>query len=362
MHYLHSQQPAFIHGNLCAVCFFFIYYCGSGIHRLYDRENIYVDSHRRPVIVGYYNGWGRPRSEGSDLSFASSDIYTFSRTCLEVSRFNTGNLHCFLMMLITAKIFTGKWGQWSPVRPESPSVVLRGLNNDIWGLLCKCWSDRPESRPTINEICNFPPIAKRAIVRLLNRIEEGFVLHTPGNSASDKMSEFLSTIHSWLINIDLSSILDFPDLERIFAIILEKYSMHDLIKMIHDEYSPAGRAHLIDLLHEVAIFSNFPSSYPSHLVPQMLQFENDLEDRCRLDRLLRGIVKEAGQLPSSIVINDVKRQTSNPVAGGGFADIWMGMQESVKVAMKVLRIYEESEFDKQVLRVWFNIRKRHKSD
>lgn len=94
----------------------------------------------------------------------------------------------------------------------------------------------------------------------------------------------------------------------------------------------------------------------------MLQSENELEDRRRLDRLLGRIVKETGQLPSLIVLKDVKRQTSHPVAGGGFADIWMGMQENVKVAIKVLRIYEESGFNKQVLRVWIHIKKCHESD
>lgn len=185
---------------------------------------------------------------------ASSDIFAFALTCLEVSRLYIGNLYCFLVMLTTAKIFTGKWGQWSPVRPESPSVLLRGLDNDMWGLLCNCWSDRPESRPTISEICNFPPIAKKTIVRALDRMEEGFVIHSPGNSPSDEMREFVLTIHSWLIDIDLPSILDFPDLERIFVIILEKCSMHDLINIIHDKYSTTGHTRLIDLLHEVATY------------------------------------------------------------------------------------------------------------
>lgn len=87
----------------------------------------------------------------------------------------------------------------------------------------------------------------------------------------------------------------------------------------------------------------------------MLQFQNKLKCRRQLDRLLRTIVKETGQLPSPIVTKDAKRQTSDPIAGGGFADIWIGMQGVVKVAMKVLRIYEESKFDKQVLWVWFHI-------
>lgn len=138
-------------------------------------------------------------------------------------------------------------------RPESPSVLLRGLDDDLWGLLCKCWSDRPELRPTISEIS--PLIVKKTIVRKLNRMEEGFVIHSPANSASDEMRDFVLTIRSWLIDSDLPSILEFPDLERIFVIIIEKCPMQDLIKMmIHGKYSTIGHTRLVDLLHEVAIY------------------------------------------------------------------------------------------------------------
>lgn len=157
-------------------------------------------------------------------------------------------------MLTNAKIFTGEWRQWESVRPQSPSVVLRGLDDAMWGLLCKCWSNSPGSRPTISEICDSPPIVKNAMMRVLDSIEADFAILSSRESANDKTLEFARTIQGWFINPDLISILDFPSLERIFAIFLEKCSLDDLIKLINDEYSPAGRTRLIDLLHEVTIF------------------------------------------------------------------------------------------------------------
>lgn len=240
-----------------------------------QQDNILVDGRGRPVITGSHSGRSRWWSDQCDLlsewrgpftrfkrSYLStaSDIHAFAVLYLQVSRFYVGILFCFLFMLINAKIFTGQWRQWDLVRPQSPSVLLRGLDDAMWSLLCKCWSEKPESRPTISEICDSTPIVKNAMIRALNRIEVDFAIHSSSDSASDKMREFVLTIHRWLIEIDLLSILGFTDLERIFAIILENCSISNLIKLINDEYSPAGRTRLIDLLHEVATYLHKISS------------------------------------------------------------------------------------------------------
>lgn len=89
-------------------------------------------------------------------------------------------------------------------------------------------------------------------------------------------------------------------------------------------------------------------------VPQILKFENGPKHRQRLHRFLSRIVKETGRLPSSMIIHNVKRKGSDPLAGGGFADVWRGTQGDLDVAMKVLRIFGEREFNKQALRVCSN--------
>lgn len=85
----------------------------------------------------------------------------------------------------------------------------------------------------------------------------------------------------------------------------------------------------------------------------MLHPANFLEDRSRINRFLIGIVKDSGQLPSSIIINDVTRCGFNPVSGGGFADVWKGRLGGIVVAMKVLRIFGEGELNKQNMRVCY---------
>lgn len=257
-------------------------------------------------------------------------------------------------MLTNAKVFTGEHlsqAKWiSLKRPESAEVLSRGLDDGLWGLLHKCSSDIPTKRPTMTEICNFPAIANKAmIVGLINRAEDA--VHSLTNSANDEMREFIFTLQSQLIDLGLLLIRDLPNLERIFDIILEKYSMDNFVILIIEKYSPAGHTCLIDLLHEVATFAIFSSSHPSRLLPQMLQFENRLKNRRKLDRLLTKIVKGTGQIPTSIIIKDVTRIGPNPVAGGGFADVWKGVRGNITVALKVLRIFRDGEISNQILRV-----------
>lgn len=86
----------------------------------------------------------------------------------------------------------------------------------------------------------------------------------------------------------------------------------------------------------------------------MLRLENESQDRRRLSRVLSRIVKETGQLPTSMLIDNVRRIGANPFSGGGFADVWRGMQGDVEVAIKVLRIYGQREHGKQLLWVCYN--------
>lgn len=48
-------------------------------------------------------------------------------------------------------------------------------------------------------------------------------------------------------------------------------------------------------------------------------------------------------LPGGLLITDVHRIGDNPVAGGGFADVWKGWHKKEDVALKVLRIFGNPE-------------------
>jgi len=54
---------------------------------------------------------------------------------------------------------------------------------------------------------------------------------------------------------------------------------------------------------------------------------------------IRKIVRHTGALPSSFFLEEVMRSSDHPVAGGGFADIYIGSYGGIRVALKVLRIY-----------------------
>lgn len=259
---------------ICALCVFSFFIIAAEFLPLLQQANILVDGRQRPLISGFHTiaqpmplrcghnplnrnaNWRAPdtHSLGSRRTKAN-DIYAFGVMCLEVSSIYISILQCAPLTSTNAKIFTGDnyEEERTPLALERPKLHLapqRGPDDDFWGLLCKCWSDRPRSRPTISEICNFPVIAKKATIRALNRFEDDFSSKDP---ASDEMRGFILTIQSWLIDIRLSSSLYFLDLERMFSIILEKCPTDIFIKIIHDEYSTAGRTCLIDILHEVAM-------------------------------------------------------------------------------------------------------------
>lgn len=62
------------------------------------------------------------------------------------------------------------------------------------------------------------------------------------------------------------------------------------------------------------------------------------EHRTLLSNLLfRG--RKEGHLPSRFYVKDVIRVGKDPVAGGGFADVWRGEWDKKPVALKVLRVF-----------------------
>ncbi|KIK53350.1 hypothetical protein GYMLUDRAFT_179106, partial [Collybiopsis luxurians FD-317 M1] len=59
--------------------------------------------------------------------------------------------------------------------------------------------------------------------------------------------------------------------------------------------------------------------------------------------LCRHLSRRFQILPLSLIIRDIKREGQNPVAGGGFADIWRGILNEKPVCLKVLRLTLERD-------------------
>ena len=51
-------------------------------------------------------------------------------------------------------------------------------------------------------------------------------------------------------------------------------------------------------------------------------------------------------LPSSLQIPLCYDQSDTPLYHGGYADVWKGQRQGCSVAVKVLRVYSTSDFDK----------------
>lgn len=59
-----------------------------------------------------------------------------------------------------------------------------------------------------------------------------------------------------------------------------------------------------------------------------------------VERILKKIVTHRGVLPRYLFQYNIKRTERNPIAGGGFADVWRGELRGKTVALKVLRTFE----------------------
>ncbi|TDL15512.1 kinase-like protein, partial [Rickenella mellea] len=69
-------------------------------------------------------------------------------------------------------------------------------------------------------------------------------------------------------------------------------------------------------------------------------------DQTRFARALSRLAKSSACLPDCLMLSGVKRAGMDPVAGGGFADVWIGDFDSTPVALKALRIYKHSDQEK----------------
>jgi hypothetical protein len=71
-----------------------------------------------------------------------------------------------------------------------------------------------------------------------------------------------------------------------------------------------------------------------------LRHKRNLPGRFKLcQSWIRKVARQTGTLPTSFILQGVKKESENAVAGGGFADVYVGTYASQKVALKVLRVF-----------------------
>lgn len=57
------------------------------------------------------------------------------------------------------------------------------------------------------------------------------------------------------------------------------------------------------------------------------------------------LIKKSGIFPECLILQEVKQLGQSSVAGGSFGDIWQGEMGVHPVAIKVMRVFDQSKVD-----------------
>ncbi|KAK0190062.1 kinase-like domain-containing protein [Armillaria mellea] len=113
-----------------------------------------------------------------------------------------------------------------------------------------------------------------------------------------------------------------------------------------------------------SLIRDLPSPWSSvGLTPQLAEtvvmdvLQQEMDDprhpdgyRTAYRKCLQALCKARNVVPSSLLIRDLTREGDNPIASGGFADIWQGHLHDTQVCLKVLRVFGTEEQKARVLR------------
>ncbi|TDL21801.1 kinase-like protein [Rickenella mellea] len=96
----------------------------------------------------------------------------------------------------------------------------------------------------------------------------------------------------------------------------------------------------------LAMFQSDPK--PVANLFQTLLDQDDLpsESRAHLARTLARLAKTSASYPDCLNLTMIRRTGTDPVAGGGFADVWKGYFDEKPVALKALRIFKQAVREK----------------
>lgn len=106
---------------------------------------------------------------------------------------------------------------------------------------------------------------------------------------------------------------------------------------------------LVDVMQEVCVSSteNFQN--------QLMELRQSTSSTYRLtetvESILYNVARKRGILPSSYYISDVLRIGAHPVGGGSFSDVYKGEIQGKPVALKVLRIFQNTVNREGIMRV-----------
>ena len=174
----------------------------------------------------------------------------------------------------------------------------------------------------------------------------------------DSMAPQPSTLHT----VSDPSILVDPESSACRRLISHSLSPHETISLIEAVFTSKAEIDIvrdlrrddaqtfIDVVHGVRLHI---CSFPRLLLTASFAFDQaldlpDLSPRLR-KKCLSALCKICGRqalLPRSLQIPLCYDRSDSPLYRGGYADVWKGEHRGRHVAVKVLRVYSTSDFDK----------------
>ncbi|KAJ7896897.1 kinase-like domain-containing protein [Mycena leptocephala] len=152
MEVLHTMTPPIIHGNIRGESIQIDavgnpQLTGFDLARVVEDLNGVLFSQSRGVPDSYR--WFAPEvCIGQGVLSLPADIYAYGMTVLELLTHE----HPFKELKHTTEVVMRSAKGGRPLRPTMPEVVERGLDDDLWGLLLRCWAHDPSERPTVQDI------------------------------------------------------------------------------------------------------------------------------------------------------------------------------------------------------------------
>ncbi|KAI5117272.1 hypothetical protein M0805_001002 [Coniferiporia weirii] len=150
--YLHAHEPQVVHGDL------------RGVNILIDDDGepllcdfglavVVEDLTHLPISTTLQN-CGNPRWMAPELFTSEdnivgpeSDVWALGMVLLEITALVTP----YYELQNSAQVIIHIHNGGRPVRPRGKDVIDRGLDDGLWALMQRCWTERPSLRPTASQ-------------------------------------------------------------------------------------------------------------------------------------------------------------------------------------------------------------------